>query len=296
MRRNTRGVVSMNIAVIGGAGRMGRWLVRYFSSRGHKVIISDIKMNEARTLAKEAGVEFAENNIEAAKTGDLIIVSTPIQVTPKVIHKIVPYLRKGAIVAEISSLKTHLVKDLTQIAKSNVRPLSIHPLFGPGTRKITRRKIAVIPILNAEAEKKIAKELFPEAEIIVIDAEKHDKAMALTLSLPHFMNIVFAAIISEEDLKNLKKLEGPTFKLQLTLAESIMTEDSALQASIQFNNEYAFHYLNKFLAKAKILEKWIANKEEEKFNTFCNNVQNLLSKDVDFTKSYENMYRILERS
>ena len=181
----------MNITIIGGAGRMGHWLVRYFSSRGHKVIISDIKKTEAKTVAMEEGVEFAENNIEAVKTGDLIIVSTPIQVIPKVIQKIVPYLKKGAIIAEISSLKTHLITVLTQIARSNVKPLSIHPLFGPGTRQITRRKIAVIPILDEEAEKKIAKELFPEAEIIVIDAEKHDKAMALTLSLPHFMNIVF---------------------------------------------------------------------------------------------------------
>ena len=73
-----------------------------------------------------------------------------------------------------------------------------------------------------------------------------------------------------------------------------MTEDSALQASIQFNNEYTSYYLNKFLSKAKTIENWITNKEEEKFTKFCNNVQNVLSKDVDFAKSYENMYRVLE--
>lgn len=285
----------MNIAVIGGAGRMGRWLVRYFSSRGHRVVISDVKLDEARAVAKAAGVELAKNNVEAVKTADLIMVSTPIQVTPKVVHEIAPYIRKGAVVAEISSLKAHLVKALAETARLNVRPLSIHPLFGPGTRKLKGRKIAVIPILNPEAEKKLVKELFPEAEIIVVDAEEHDRAMALTLSLPHFMNITFASIISDENVEVLKKLEGPTFKLQLTLAESIMTEDPALQVSIQLNNEYASQYLNKFLSKAKIIEKWIADKDEEKFTALCNDVQSSLSKDVDFAKSYEKMYRVLER-
>ena len=89
---------------------------------------------------------------------------------------------------------------------------------------------------------------------------------------PHFyilQNKESILISSKQHLpKNLKKLEGPTFKLQLTLAESIMTEDTALQASIQFNNEYTSYYLNKFVSKAKTIENWITNREEEKFTKF----------------------------
>ena len=73
-----------------------------------------------------------------------------------------------------------------------------------------------------------------------------------------------------------------------------MTEDPALQASIQMDNEYASQCLNKFLSKAKTIEKWITNKDEEKITTLCNDVQHSLSKDKDFAESYEKMYKILE--
>jgi len=287
----------MKIAVLGGAGRMGRWFVHYFISRGHMIIISDVKLDEARAFAKATSLELAKNNIEAAKKADLIMVSTPIQVTPKVIHEIIPHVRKGTVVAEISSFKAHLLKNLAEITRINmgILPLSIHPLFGPGTQKLEGKKIAVIPILNAEAEKKLVKELFPEASLIVVDAEEHDRAMALTLSLTHFINIAFVSILSKENLKLLKKLEGPTFKLQRILAESIMTEDPSLQASIQLDNKYAYKYLNKFLSKAETIGKWISDKEEEKITKLCNDLWSSVSKDVDFAKSYEKMYSVIER-
>lgn len=283
----------MNVAVIGGAGRMGRWLVRYFVSQGHGVVISDVNLDEAGAFAEEAGVELAKNNVEAVKTAELTMVSTPIQVTPEVVNEISTHAMKGAILAEISSLKSHVVKTLARLAE-DVKPLSIHPLFGPGAKRLKGRKIAVIPILDAEAETELAREFFPGAEMVVVDAEEHDRAMALTLSLPYFMNIVFASVVSDDDLAALKRLEGPTFRLQLTLTESIMTEDPTLQASIQMNNKYALQYLNKFLSKAKTIEKSIANKDAETFASLCKNVQSLLSKDKDFAKAYEKVYRILE--
>ena len=283
----------MNIAVIGGAGRMGRWLVRYFVSMGHRVVVSDVNLDEARGVAEEAGVELAKNNVEAVKTAELTVVSTPIQVTPEVVNEIASHVREGAIVAEISSLKSHVVKTLAELARLNVKPLSIHPLFGPGATRLKGRKIAVVPILDAEAETELAREFFPEAEMVVVDAGEHDRAMALTLSLPYFMNIVFASVVGD-DLTALKRLEGPTFKLQLTLTESVMTEDPTLHASIQMNNEYALQYLNQFLSKAKTIEKWIADKDEETFTSLCNDVQSLLSKDKDFAKAYEKVYRVLE--
>ena len=283
----------MNVAVIGGAGRMGRWLVRYFVSQGHGVVISDVNLDEAGAFAEEAGVELAKNNVEAVKTAELTMVSTPIQVTPEVVNEISTHAMKGAILAEISSLKSHVVKTLARLA-GDVKPLSIHPLFGPGAKRLKGRKIAVIPILDAEAETELAREFFPGAEMVVVDAEEHDRAMALTLSLPYFMNIVFASVVSDDDLVALKRLEGPTFRLQLTLTESIMTEDPTLQASIQVNNKYALQYLNKFLSKAKTIEKSIANKDAETFASLWKNVQSLLSKDKDFAKAYEKVYGILE--
>jgi prephenate dehydrogenase len=285
----------MRVTIIGGAGRMGCWLAHYFSSGGHEVTVSDINLDKAKALSETTGVKLAKNNVEAVKDADLIVVSTPIQVTPKVINEIASHIRKGAVVAEISSLKSSVVGTMTKIAEfRGVRPLSIHPLFGPGAQKLAGKKIAVIPIIDSETEMKLAKELFPEAVFIAAGAEEHDQAMGLSLSLTYFANMVFASIVGEEDIRTLKRLGGTTFTLQLTLAESVMTEEPTLHAAIQMENEHTSQYLDKFISRASTIKTWITKKDKEKFVAFCNYVLSLLSKDADFTKAYENMYKVLE--
>lgn len=275
---------------------MGRWFTRYFTAHGHKVVISGTKRHKAKNFAEAADVDFAENNVEAVKDAELTIVSVPISVTANVICEVAPHMKKGAVIAEISSLKTGILDALVEAAKSGIKPLSLHPLFGPGAKKMRGQRIAVVPVVDRDAEVKLAENLFPEAELVVMDAEEHDRAMALILSLPYFVNITFASVVGEEDLEALKKLAGTTFPLQLTLAESVMTEDSALHASIQMDNKYALQCLEKFLSRAKTIEKLIAEKDEAKFTALCNNIRDLLSKDPDFLKAYESIYRFLETS
>lgn len=273
---------------------MGRWFTRYFSAQRHRVVISGHKVHKAKAFAEAAGVNFAKNNVEAVKDADLAVVSVPILVTAKVIREVAPHVKKGAVIAEISSLKAGIVEALVEAAEIGIKPLSLHPLFGPGAKKMSGQRIAVVPVVDRGTEVKLAENLFPEAEVVVVDAEEHDRAMALVLSLPYFVNVAFASVVGEENLEALKKLAGTTFPLQLTLAESVMTEDSALHASIQMDNKYVLQCLEKFLSKAKTIEKLIAEKDKAKFITLCNKIRDSLSKDSDFLKAYESIYRFLE--
>ncbi len=284
----------MNVAIIGGAGRMGRWLISHFLNQGHEVVISDIKMDEARAIAKSTGVRLAKDNIEAVKDADLTVISTPIEITPNVLLEISSKLRKSTIVLEISSLKAQIIPVLEKMAKRGVRALSIHPLFGPGVQKLAEKKMALIPVLDPSSETRLARELFPDAKMIVIDAEEHDRAMALTLSLPHFMNIIFASIIGEEDLNLLKKLSGTTFTLQLTISEGVMAEDPTLYSSIQMNNKYTVQYLERLTSRAETLKGYVAKEDRENFVQFYKDAQNAISKDTEFHKAYERMYKALE--
>lgn len=284
----------MKVAVIGGAGRMGRWFARYFHNQGHEVILSDVRQEELKAASKSTGAKIAEDNSEAVKNADLIVVSTPIDVTPKVLKETAPELKRSAAVMEISSLKFQVIPVLEKLAKQDVRTLSIHPLFGPGVQNLTEEKIALIPVSDPASELRLASNLFPGVEMIVVDAEEHDRAMALTLSLPHFLNIVFASVISEEDLNVLKKLGGTTFTLQLVLSESVMTEDPELYASIQMTNAFTAKYLKKFLSRAEALKEHVEKKDSKGFSKFYIDVRSMLSRDRDFAEAYERMYRILK--
>lgn len=283
----------MKVAVIGGAGRMGKWLIRYFLAQGHEVTFSDVRHDEATAVAKSTGAKLADGNLEAAKDADLVILATPIEATPEALADLAPNLPRPSSIMEISSLKTQVVPVLVKVAKRGVTVLSIHPLFGPGVQQLMGEKIALVPVVDPASELKLAKSLFPEVEIIIVDAEEHDKAMALTLSLPHFLNIVFASVAGDEDLDVLKKLGGTTFKLQLVLSESVLSEDPSLYASIQMSNTYSAHFLDKLMTNALTLRDHVTTKDLKSFLQLYRDVQALLSRDEDFATAYERMYRAL---
>jgi prephenate dehydrogenase len=273
---------------------MGRWLVHYLTDQGHKIIISDIRHNEAASVAEATGATLAKTNREAVQKAEIIFLATPIDVTPKITKYISSEIRRGTSIVEISSLKSQIIPVLEKIAKKGVRTASIHPLFGPGVQDITKEKIALIPVSDPSSEYELAKTFFPEVDIVVVDAEEHDKAMAMTLSLPHFLNIAFASVVGEEDINVLKKLGGTTFALQLVLSEGVMTEDPMLYALIQTSNEYTLHYLERFLSKAEALKQHISRKEPQKFLQFYADVRSSLLKDADFADAYKRMYEALE--
>jgi len=284
----------MLIAVIGGAGKMGVWFARYFLEHGHEVIISDINVDKVGEIAKSMNVKMAASNVEAAKRADIILISTPIDVTPKVLVEIAPELSECTVLAEIASLKSRIIPVLKNIAKCGVKTLSLHPLFGSGARGMVGEKIALIPVIDPLLEEELAKKIFPEAKIILVDCDLHDRVMALTLALTHFINIVFASIIGEENINVLKRLGGTTFTLQAVISEAVMCEDPALYASIQMNNEYTIKYLDKFMLKADKLRSIIKEGDFDAFTEIYSEVRGMLSRDEDFEKAYERMYRALK--
>jgi prephenate dehydrogenase len=223
-----------------------------------------------------------------------VVLSTPIDVTPQVLKEITPEIRSTAAVVEISSLKSQVLPDLEKIALRGVTTLSIHPLFGPRVTKIAGEKIALVPVSDPSSEFKLAKKIFPKAELIVVDVEEHDKAMALALSLPHFLNLVFASVVGQEDINVLKKLGGTTFALQLVLSEGVLSEDPSLYASIQIDNEFTVKILERFLSNAETLKQYIAEGDSKGFQQFYADARTSLMKDSDFGVAYEKMYKVLE--
>jgi prephenate dehydrogenase len=284
----------MKIAIIGGAGRMGRWLTQYFISHGHRIIISDIVLENARELEKLSNVEVASKNSEAVKSANLIIISTPLEIAPKVIEEVARHAIKGSVIIEICSIKSKVIQLMRKLADTGIRPLSIHPLFGPGAKDLENRRIAVIPLVDSKVEIRLARDLFPEAKLVTIEADEHDRCMAVTLSLVYFINSVFSWVISEKDLLFLKELEGTTFKMQMVLAESIMSEEPSLNASIQIENRYTLDLIDNFLSKAIRLKTLILERNSNDFSAIHESIESVLHQDPDFSKAYKRMYKLLD--
>ncbi|MGB9714199.1 MAG: prephenate dehydrogenase/arogenate dehydrogenase family protein [Candidatus Bathyarchaeales archaeon] len=282
----------MKIAILGAAGRMGKWFTQYFVEKGHVLTVSGVHQEKLKALAKDYGVKIAKNNLEAVKDADLTLVSVPIGKTAEVLSEITPKLKRGSIVSEIASVKAGIIDVLKESSKFGVQPLSLHPLFGPMQK--VKKKFALVPVLDAESELAVAKRFFPDAEIVVVDAEKHDRAMAITLSLQYFVNMAFASTVKDEDFKTLEKLSGTTFTLQQVLIGAIMMQDSELHASLHMANKHSPEYLRKFVSNAEKIIKLIESGDTKAFQNFYNGISKGLSKTLDLAKMYQKMYAILE--
>lgn len=283
----------MKVAVLGAAGKMGKWLVQYLSNRGHNLTVSDINRDGLRSLSQSYRVKVSKNNLEAVKNVELAILSVPIDRTAEVLHEITPKLRRKSIVTEISSVKAGIINVLKEVSKFGIQPLSIHPLFGP-LKKSRDKKFALIPVLNLEKELEIAKKIFPDADFHIIDAKKHDKIMAATLSLPYFVNMVLASTLKDEDLEMLTRFGGTTYTLQSILMGSVMAQDSDFHYLLHKVNKNSLRYLKKFMLNAKKIIGMISDGDIEEFKAFHKSVSEALSRSLNLDALYNKMYVAIE--
>jgi prephenate dehydrogenase len=82
----------IKIGIIGGNGRMGIWFRTLFETKGHEYLISD------------RGTELS--NIDIARSCNVIIVATPMEVFEDVIKEIAPHIHEDAFLTDICSLKS----------------------------------------------------------------------------------------------------------------------------------------------------------------------------------------------
>ncbi|MHA2079218.1 MAG: prephenate dehydrogenase/arogenate dehydrogenase family protein [Candidatus Thorarchaeota archaeon] len=278
----------MRTAVIGGAGGMGKWLVSHFLKLGHSVIAAD-PMIETNNVSE---IEIAPSNEVAVENADIVIISVPMKHAASVIQEVIPHMKDNSILCEISSLKSKMVKVLRSNTLNQIKPLSIHPLFGPGA-SLLKKKFALIPILREQQERELLESLFPDSQILVVDADKHDRIMALTLSIPYFTNMILAALLKHEDISLIEQLGGTTFAVQFMLTGSIMSHTPDLHLSLHKENKHSLGMLQNLKTRIDEVLRLISVNGDE-FTQSYNDIKSSLEEKVNLEEKYQEMYRVLQ--
>jgi prephenate dehydrogenase len=279
------------IAIIGAAGKMGSWFANYFARRGLRVSVYDVNKKMLRPSGNVRVVNSISNCVKGA---DLVLVSVPVRVTPRVIKQCVKSMKDAAVISEISSVKQRTFQALRK-APNNVRPLCIHPMFGPGASEKMQAKVLMVPVRNEEAELKIVHEMFENAAVKVMpDAKTHDESIATVLGLTYFANIVFAKVVSAGNISMLKQVSGTTFGLQSLIAESILTNEPDLVVALIQENPYAQKYIRQYLKEASAVAKMASAKDSRKLKADLKKVRSKMQKWQDLQQSYRRMYDIIE--
>jgi prephenate dehydrogenase len=288
----------IKIAVIGGAGRMGRWLTGFLVKDGYPVVIADADEEGLREVGNQSGVTVAPDNLAALTGADYILLSVPIEVFEDVVAEIGPHVRPHQAVIDITSTKVRPVEIMHRYVGSG-RVLGAHPLFGPGAASIENKNVVLTPTNPTERElaEKIAGYLESHgARVSLMTPPEHDDTMSLVLGLSHFIALVAAdTLLSSGEIRPMETSGSSTYKVLLTLIESVLSEDPELYASLQVNFPRVVDYERLFREKTGEWADLVAGKDRAGFARRMRELKHRLEKIApDFEKSYEKMYRIVE--
>jgi len=220
--------------VIGGAGQMGQWFVRFLASQGYDVEVCD-----------PAGGVAGHNSFASLEDTDLeqelVVVTAPIQETAAILQELARR-RPPGVIFDISSLKGPLEAGITALRQAGCQVASIHPMFGPDTELLSGHNLVLID-LGVESATAQVRELFATTmvDLVEMSLDVHDRTMAYVLGLSHAVNIAFfnALMESGEDAAGLARLSSSTFDAQLDVASHVARENPYLYFEVQSLNAHS---------------------------------------------------------
>lgn len=287
----------MRVAIIGGSGKMGRWFAHFLLQEGYEVVITGRNQDKLQAAQRELGVTVATNE-EAVKKADVVILSVPIDSFAEIVRQIGPYTRPEQIIIDVTSVKVFPVTTMHQYIKNGL-VLGTHPVFGPGAKSVANHNFVLTPTSDQEASLAQKTKSYLEArgaKVTLMSPQEHDEMMAVILGLSHFIAIVAAdTLLGLDRWQKMETISGTTYKVLMTLVESVLSEDPELYASLQMYLPKVVEIERVFLERTKIWADWVKNRERQQFVDRMNALKNKLkANSLDFGRAYENMYRIVE--
>lgn len=243
--------------VIGGMGRMGRWVARFLDMVDFDVDVADIS---------QAPGEFRRvDDWEAhAADYDLLVIAVTLGPSNQILHRLAE-IRPPGLIFDIGSLKSPMRSGLEALAAAGCKACSVHPMFGPGDVGLSGRHILFVDIGNAEALAE-ARALFAHtaAECVDLSLDEHDEVMAWVLGLSHMLNVAFAGALAKsgEAVPLLRRISSSTFDAQLKVAAQVVSENPHLYFEIQQGNDLTNQVLGQFRAVLDELHRAVEENDE----------------------------------
>ena len=287
----------MKVAIIGGSGKMGRLFARFFLKEGKDVLLVGRSKPELEKAKRQLNVSIT-TDMEDVKQADVIVISVPVDHFEETVKRLSPHTQSDQTILDITSVKVLSVEAMHRYIKRG-QVLGTHPVFGPGARSLANQNFVLTP--TDEQENRLAEKVksyleTKGAKVRLMTPREHDDMMAIILGLAHFIAIASAdSLINFERLKEMEAIGGITYKVLLTLVESVISEDPELYASLQMNLPGLPDFQERFQQSCREWADLVKQKDRQQFIHRMKAIREKLeSNNPDFGKAYDNMYRISE--
>jgi prephenate dehydrogenase len=199
-----------NITIIG-VGLIGGSLARVLKSKNLAGRIIGVGRNrDTLEQALKLGVIDCIDQVvtSAVAASDLVILASPVGSFEKIVQEIGPFLKPGAILTDVGSVKGALIKKMEAAIPLGSYYVPAHPIAGrerSGVSESTEelfqgRRCVLTPTLRTDRKAlDTVRDMWKAAgaEITVMDADLHDKVFAAVSHLPHVAAFAMMSAVSE---------------------------------------------------------------------------------------------------
>ena len=215
----------LTIAIVGARGKMGSAFSQLF--RKHKLNVLEVEFDtpEPTTVVSQA---------------DIVLFSVPISSTTEVIASLVPSMKPGALVCDLTSIKIPAVNAMKDNSPDDSEILGLHPMFGPhAVGDMTSQVIAACPERSGPLSRLLI-QLFKSEGAVIKETtpEEHDRMMSIIQGLTHLSSIATAMALRQLgfQFKNSLEFSSPIYRLRLEMIGRILSQDAQLYADIAIEN------------------------------------------------------------
>ena len=211
-------MIFQRMALIG-AGHIGSSLARAIkregSAVGHLAITDFDETVRQRARALGFADSVHDDPADAVAAADCVVLCTPVGTYRAISRAMAPFLKSGCVVSDVGSVKRAPLRDMVPNLPETIHLVPGHPVAGTersgpdsGFAQLFEGRYWLLTPTDGTDENAVAmlKDLYTRigAMVEILDADYHDKVLAITSHLPHLIayTIVGTAVDLEEDLQN----------------------------------------------------------------------------------------------
>ncbi len=273
------------VAVIG-TGLIGGSLALALRSRGlaSYIVGWDVDPAHAADARGRGAIDDAASSAsEAAAASDLVIIATPVRSIPAVLADIAPALKAGAIITDVGSTKSGIMRAAEEYLPEEVNFVGGHPMAGSELEGVDaadpdlfmNRCYILTPGRHCSPEAfALLHSLVREigAMTLSMEAESHDRAVAVVSHLPHLLalNLMDLAMGKREETANLFYLAAGGFRDMTRIAAS----NPAIWMDILAENRVPLlELIDDFTARLGDLQTLLSEGREEELRVRMDNAR-----------------------
>ncbi len=180
----------------------------------------------------------ADSIAELVADSELVVVAVPVTAVAAALEALRPALTPSHLVLDVGSVKLGPEAALRQVLGEAIPWAATHPLFGPASLARGERPLRVVVCpnrLHPDAADR-ASDFYAKigCEVLALDAEAHDRAMADTHALAFFVAKALMDLGVETH-----PFAPPSFQAMARTIEAVRADAGHLFQAIQSENEFA---------------------------------------------------------